>query len=322
MSAAFLNGLGATDFTYAWQGLPDAGRIAAHLAAGTYTCTVTNIHTGCSAVGGGTLTAPAPIVVTEIMAKHRNPKCHGDATGKALVGSTGGTGGRVYVWSNDPDSSHVWLLNAVAGTYHVTATDVNGCTGEATVVITEPPALEITSVAVQALAGANLGKYKATVTASGGTGTLKYSKNGTNYGTNKVFTLLPAGSYTFYARDANLCVDAYPITIGASASADDRGDILAGEEPETEIPKSGIELLLSPNPAADALNVELTEGVGLNGALVITDVLGRMVLRKNMQLEKGEKLTIRLEQLSSGTYNLQYAGKDGVLLNKRFDVER
>jgi hypothetical protein len=52
-----------------------------------------------------------------------------------------------------------------------------------------------------------------TATASGGTGALSYSKDGTNFQSSNVFTGLTAGNYTITVKDANKCTKNAPVTV-------------------------------------------------------------------------------------------------------------
>ena len=55
-----------------------------------------------------------------------NPNCQAGATGDVTALATGGTSGYTYLWSTG--TAAAMASNLTAGTYLVTATDVNGCT--------------------------------------------------------------------------------------------------------------------------------------------------------------------------------------------------
>ncbi|MFK7949326.1 MAG: SprB repeat-containing protein, partial [Saprospiraceae bacterium] len=106
-----------------------------------------------------------------------------------------------YNWSNNTTGSSI--SNLSAGTYTVTATDVNGCTATESYPVSEPSAI-ISSASMTACSNGANGEI--TVTASGGTGTLEYSSdNGVMYQPSNIFTGLAIGSYDIVVKDANGC---------------------------------------------------------------------------------------------------------------------
>jgi gliding motility-associated-like protein len=91
-----------------------------------------------------------------------------------------------------------------AGTYDVTVTDINGCSGTATVTVNEPSAITATTSSVQATCG--LCDGSATVNPSGGTGTLnvQWDAAAANQ-TTATATALCAGAYIATITDGNGC---------------------------------------------------------------------------------------------------------------------
>ncbi|UII30376.1 gliding motility-associated C-terminal domain-containing protein [Fulvivirga ulvae] len=143
--------------------------------------------------------------------------CNGDTDGAGTFNVSGGrssfsfstlinsAGATITNNANSVDFS-----NAAPGTISIEVTDIDGCTAESSVVVTEP--LIITASTSTTDASCNgLSDGIIDVTASGGTGTLEYSLDGVNFQASNQFTGLSAGSYTVTVRDANLCT----ITVGA-----------------------------------------------------------------------------------------------------------
>ena len=104
----------------------------------------------------------------------------------------------------------------VAGTYTVTITDANACTGTVTATVTEPTALvaTIASTNVSCNGGTN---GTATVTATGGTGTKTYSWAPSG-GTAATASGLAAGTYTVTVTDANMCMTTQTVSITEPAA--------------------------------------------------------------------------------------------------------
>jgi len=114
-----------------------------------------------------------------------------------LVYCTGGnttltaTGGAGYLW-NDAGNSTTASITVTQGTYNVTATDANGCTGTASAVVTESSSLSVNITGVLTYcAGANT-----TITATGGTGYVWSN------GSTTASITVTQGTYSVTATDA------------------------------------------------------------------------------------------------------------------------
>jgi hypothetical protein len=155
---------------------------------------------------GSTLTACPTITVT--ITKSTNVTCYGDNNGMAIATAAGGTSPYTYSWAPSGGTSDTGK-NLSAGTYTVTATDFNGCTGTTTVTITQP-----------AMFHDSISRFTPP-TCYGGTGSLRDGvKGGTgpytyawkpSGGTGRTSTAISAGTYTVVVTDANGCKDS---TIG------------------------------------------------------------------------------------------------------------
>jgi hypothetical protein len=99
-------------------------------------------------------------------------------------------------------------------TYTVTAKDANGCMGTKVVSIIAPSAITLIATPNQPMCSSQTGSINASAT--GGTGTFTYSKDGVNFQVNGSFGGLSAGPYTVTAKDANGCMASLPVTINAA----------------------------------------------------------------------------------------------------------
>jgi len=197
-------------FTYTWSN-GTSGQTNSGLATGTYTVTATD-KKGCTSVQTvfiNDLPGPsaAAIVSKAIL-------CSG-GSGDIAVATTGGTAPYIYSWSTGV-STVTTLLNdtlkgVAANTYVVTITDNNGCTVTTTATLTDPPAINITSlVPVDATCGNPDGS--ASVTASGGTGGLVFTWS--NGQTGVTATGLSGGvTYTLTITDGSGCTKTSSVTI-------------------------------------------------------------------------------------------------------------
>lgn len=131
---------GGGPFTYLWSTGANTIQID-NLPPGTYSVTVTNVA-GCTSTESVTLVAISFPVLSEV---HVNTTC-GNINGSINVSVVGGTAPFSYLWSN---GSITQDLNGVgAGSYSVTVTDVNGCTDDISVTLTNSngPTLSVSSV--------------------------------------------------------------------------------------------------------------------------------------------------------------------------------
>ncbi len=129
-----------------------------------------------------------------------NPLCYGSFDGSGGVTNVTGTGPYTYLWSNTDTTQNIIGLNA--GIYTVTVTDDMGCTGSASITLTDPPAISAISSSTGEICGQSNGTIS--VTGSGGTGTLEYDY-GSGSNTTGNFTGLIAGAYLVTITDDNNC---------------------------------------------------------------------------------------------------------------------
>jgi gliding motility-associated-like protein len=188
---------GTPAYTYAWTPSGQITATATGLSAGTYTITVTDAN-GCIATASAVITQPTPVVAT--IGAITNVSCNGGANGSTSASGSGGTPPYFYSWTSGSTTSNATGLSA--GTYTVTVTDINGCTGTASATITQPTPITATTSSVAASCG--VGNGTATVTPAGGTGTYTYLWNPTGQ-TTSTATGLTAGTYSVTITDANGC---------------------------------------------------------------------------------------------------------------------
>lgn len=182
-----------------------------YTAVGTYTLTLFAIDSIgiCGFIDTATLVinigAP-PALVTSTT----NILCNG-GVGSATVTPTGGMNPLTYNWNPTSQITPV-ATGLTAGTYVSTVTDALGCVSTATVVITQPPVLTLSTSNQSATCGMSNG----TATASVGGGTPGYTYSWNNGQTTSTATGLSAGVYSILVTDANGCTQTIPVTISSS----------------------------------------------------------------------------------------------------------
>ncbi len=116
------------------------------------------------------------------------------------VNGTGGTLPYEFSLNNSSTFQSTNTFNVVAGTYFVTVKGANGCTNTTNNVIIVQPTLVVASISAGSIACKG-GTTSITVLATGGTGTLEYSLNGSpNFQLSNVFANLNAGAYSVRVR--------------------------------------------------------------------------------------------------------------------------
>ncbi len=192
-------------FNYSWSEPGLSGLDVSGLAAGSYTITVTDC------VGFETIST---IIIMELdpvtgdLEQTSMVTCNGESDGQGKALGVGGTAPYSYLWDNAQTGPTVTGLEA--GIHSVTITDFNGCTGEATVEITEPDQLIATANPgpVICFGGTDgLGE----VTGTGGTPDYTYEWD--NGDLTQVTTSLNGGVHTVTITDANGCTSTDEITI-------------------------------------------------------------------------------------------------------------
>ncbi len=194
---------GTPPFTYAWNnGSTSFGQSG--LLAGTYTVTVTSAQ-GCTASASGTVSQPQTLNVS---ITGSSLVCGSNNDGFLTANPTYGNPPYNYAWSNGGATQTI--TNLAPGTYTVTVTSSQGCTGTAQKVINGIPAIVVNfNVENVKCFGTNSGKI--IVTASGGTPPLSYLWS--NGATSQSLFNINAGSYTLTVTDNVGCSKVQTITV-------------------------------------------------------------------------------------------------------------
>ncbi|NNC85711.1 MAG: T9SS type A sorting domain-containing protein [Bacteroidia bacterium] len=240
--------------------------------------------------GGATITAASGIDAT----------CTGFCDGQATATVTGGSVPYMYVWSNGDTASTI--TNLCAGTYTVTTTDVSGCSSSASVVINEPA---VSNLPVSSFSFVDNGGGQFVFT--------NLSTNSTNYS----WAFGDGGSDTTsnptyaYTTNGNFSVT---LTASGPCGQDDTTIVVAvitgiGEY----ISDYGINI--SPNPASDVLNINLSNAKITIKKVIITDMIGRKTYSKKIA-SATENVRVDLNKFSEGTYLVQLLSKNNNLVHK------
>jgi gliding motility-associated-like protein len=198
---------GTPGYTYSWSPSGGTGATATGLAAGNYTCTITDAN-GCTFTRSVTIVnAGSP---TATISASTNILCNGGNNGSATVTASGGTGPYTYAWTPSGGTGAT-ASGLTAGSYTVTVTDANGCSATASVTLTQPPALTASATASPVLCnGGNTGGE--VITPAGGTPGYTYSWAPSG-GTGATASNLSAGTYTCTVTDSHGCTTTASATV-------------------------------------------------------------------------------------------------------------
>ncbi len=194
---------GTSPFTYTWSNGATTRDITG-LTAGTYSVTVTDKN-NCTATASATVTQQDALIVT---VDGNDLTCFANRTGGATTAVVGGLAPYTYIWSNGGTDAD--LINLPIGTYSVTVTDANGCTGTGSATLTQPDTLTATAVGS---AVSCFGDATGTVTLTVTGGTTAYSYVWSNGATTQNLTGLVAGNYNVTITDANGCTATASATV-------------------------------------------------------------------------------------------------------------
>ncbi|MDC0231477.1 SprB repeat-containing protein [Aureispira] len=215
INASASGGSVAVDYDYIWSvGLINNPLV--NVGAGQHCVTVTDDN-GCSATDCITVTEPSAVTATIVTTS--SVTCFGTCTGTATVAGAGGTtiAGYSFLWDAAAGNQTTPVaLNLCAGSYNVTVTDANGCSGVAVAVIGTPASALTTSLNATSnyngqqisCAGSSDGELTATVTGGTGTGTYIFSWSSNPSTTNLATGLSVAGnSHCVFVEDSLGCRD-------------------------------------------------------------------------------------------------------------------
>jgi gliding motility-associated-like protein len=197
---------GVSPYTYNWSPSGGTNATANGLAAGSYTCTITDKN-GCISLD--TITVKQPAAITANTSGTTPANC-GSSNGTASVTASGGTGALTYSWAPS-GGTNATANNLVAGSYTCTVTDANGCskTTIASVSNTGGPTSTIASTSPKC----NGGTGSAIASITTGTGPFSYTWTPACTHFDSSATNLSAGTYTCTVTDKNGCITNDTVTI-------------------------------------------------------------------------------------------------------------
>jgi subtilisin-like proprotein convertase family protein len=202
---------GTPPYTYAWN----TGQVTEDLTnvvAGTYTYTLTDAN-GCVFNEDIVLGTLPPINIS--LATSVSEFC-GQQNGEVNVMVTGGSGSYGYSWDNGAVTQNINGL--IAGTYTLTVTDANACTGSNAFTIVNDVSncsnFCYLSVVTNQITDENCGDGTGAIDVSIANATMPYIVSWSNGNATDDISNVPAGTYSITVTDANQCVVTESIVVG------------------------------------------------------------------------------------------------------------
>jgi PKD repeat protein len=200
---------GSGNFTYTWSPSVSSTNTASALTAGSYSVTVLDNTTNCSASTVVNVNQPDTIGA---QITQTNVTCPGGSNGVASVIATGGNGGYTYTWLTSPTQNGSTITGLSAGVVILQISDNQSCSRNFTVTITQPTTIAV-GVTKNDVTCNSANNGSATATATGGIGLFTYTWSTTPAQNSATASGLGAGTYTVIATDANGCSATQSITI-------------------------------------------------------------------------------------------------------------
>jgi hypothetical protein len=189
---------GQAPYTFNWGGGITTEDLT-NVPAGVYNVVITDAN-GCSVTSGATITGPAAaLLATGVVG---NVSCNGGNNGSIDLTVNGGTAPYTYAWTGGVTTQD--RTGLTQGSYSVVVTDANGCTSNASFVVTQPAAaltLQSANVSNVSCFGGTNGSIDITIVG----GTPPYTFSWSNGAATEDLVNVGAGVYTGIVTDANGC---------------------------------------------------------------------------------------------------------------------
>lgn len=311
---------GTGGITYSW----DTGSTASSITVTpsettTYTVTI-NDNNDCTATDQITITVfPTP----EITLAKTNAIC-GENNGTITTSISGGGGFLNYSWNTGQTTAN--LIDLGPGIYTLTVTDINGCTDQASIILTATPAASVTLGSDQSICE---GESVIITTSSSGTGTLNYLWSIGD--TTEQITVNPTfnTTYSVTVTDTENCTAEDEITITVhdlpnltlvktdASCGLSNGQIIAnvtdGQGPYTYSWSNGANTDEIDDLAAGSYTLTLTDANGCSAtqsATISNTTEATVDAGSNQTICAGESTSISAPGTGPGPYTYQWNGPD------------
>ncbi|ODT53877.1 MAG: hypothetical protein ABS68_04440 [Niastella sp. SCN 39-18] len=209
-------GSGVAPYTYILDGgTPQSTNVFTSVSGGSHTVTVTDIN-GCT----NTITVVVNVIPTLTgTVTTTNTSCTGVNDGSITIVPTSGSGPYTFVLTPGNTTNTTGIFTGLNfGSYSITFTDANTCTGTVSATITAGST--ITATATQTSTSCS-GAADGTITVtpgSSGVGPFTYTLDGGTPQSSNVFTGVASGSHIILVKDSRGCSTNVNVTVGTGSS--------------------------------------------------------------------------------------------------------
>ncbi|MFM7644526.1 MAG: hypothetical protein ACKO5N_07035 [Sphingomonadales bacterium] len=205
---------GTAPYAYQWQSFFDIQGAVQQLAAGTYTCSVTDANL-CSSQINVTLVNP-PAIQAQLL--NVLPATCGQANGSLQIQTSGGTGPLNAVWNNNQIGNTLQNINA--GAYQVSIADNAGCQVQQSYVVPSigGPLLSLVNQTQPSCHNATDGQLTISASASAPIQNIVWVPTSIVAQGGLQATNLSAGTYTCTVTDNNNCTSSIVLPLSAPAA--------------------------------------------------------------------------------------------------------
>lgn len=213
MAPVLVNG-GTPIYTYSWIPTGQTNSLLTGAAPGGHTCIIVDAN-GCITSSSVNIIQPNPIQI--VTNSTGTVSCFAGSNGFINTNIIGGTPPYNVAWASTSSvtpAANMVATNLPAGTYSLTATDMQGCSTSSVYIIGQPTQLVTLSTATLPATCGNA-NGSATVNISGGTLPYNYNWNTPNLQTGNVATGLNPGNWILTTTDGNNCMITASVTIYA-----------------------------------------------------------------------------------------------------------
>jgi hypothetical protein len=218
----FMAGYSGSTKTYAWD-FGDGSTSNAvspsktYTTAGSYNVRLITSMVGWNGSKSDTSFVKVSVGLTASATNVGNLSCFGNNTGRFTPSATGGTSPYQYSLNGTSYSSLATVNGLSAGTYTLYIKDALGCVATTSFTITEPTALNFSSL-TSTNASCNNTDGGILAVGTGGTSPYQYKLSSGSYQTSGSFSSLALGGYTVFVKDNNGCEYSSSIVISNFAS--------------------------------------------------------------------------------------------------------
>ncbi|MBI4648728.1 MAG: SprB repeat-containing protein, partial [Bacteroidia bacterium] len=200
-------GSGSPPYTFLWN-TGDTTQNLINIIANLYCVTVTDYKNCTADICIEVINVPGPNVYID---SSTNVSCYGSCDGFASLAISGGVPPYTYVWSPGGQSGAI-ATNLCQGLHSVQVTDYDGCTDNASILITQPAQLAINVITNDpSCVGSCNGTIEVDIV-TGGTAPYYYEWSGQT-GTTSLISGLCEGDYTVTVSDNNGCEISQTVTL-------------------------------------------------------------------------------------------------------------